>query len=71
MCVNPKPVVEFIVGGIIDIEVGPNNLRSIGRTNSKVSSFSDDDDDEVRVLQERRMKKNKVRKCWEGMLLGL
>jgi hypothetical protein len=50
----------------------PNNLRSIGRTNSKVSSFSDDDVDEVRVLHEMRMKKNKVRKCcWVCMLMGL
>ena len=46
-------------------------MRSIGRTNSKESSFSDDDDDVVKVmvLQERRRKKNKVMKCWVGIVV--
>jgi hypothetical protein len=43
-------------------------LGFTGLTKSKVSSFSDDDI-EVRVLHERRMKKNKVRKCWVGIII--
>lgn len=48
----------------------------MGRTKSKVSSFSfdasDDDDDAVtegvRAWQERRRKKNKVRELWVAMV---
>jgi hypothetical protein len=40
---------------------------SIGRTNSKVSSFCDDD--EVIVLEDMRRKKKKVRKCWEDIVV--
>jgi hypothetical protein len=37
-----------------------------------VSSFSDDDDEvEVKVLQERRRKKNTVRKFWESIIVML
>jgi hypothetical protein len=43
---------------------------SIGRTNSKESSFCDDDVETLRILQERRRKKRKKgRKSWEDIVM--